>query len=296
MTQASTQVSRRQAAPMRRTSSTGREIEVTTPSSDLSADDGFRFELHCMRCGSGYRTESGTVEPSAATNVLDGASGLLGGVFGRAAAVAQRAKSAAWEKASDKSLVTAQQEILPKFVQCPRCSAWMYRGDCWNEKKGLCRQCAPDPGAEMAAAQASRSIEEVWAHARLSEKDKHLTERDWREGIVASCPTCGRRGRPTPSSAPTVAPISRRRSTAPVRGEAPARRQVLQRVWVAQRLSAKTGSISRFNDEMHGVAHSGARYSSRRYLSHHPDGGRTVCGRGSPPRPPGRGHEEGDTP
>ena len=129
-----------------------------------------------MRCGNGYRTEFDTFELSTATNVLDGASGLLGGFFGQAADVAQRAKSAAWEKASDKAFVKAQEQILPKFVQCPRCSAWMCREQCWNEKKGLCKQCAPDLGVEMAAAQADKSVEEVWAHAKMSEEDKHLTE------------------------------------------------------------------------------------------------------------------------
>ena len=105
--------------------------------------------------------------------------------------MAQRAKSAAWEKASDKAFKKAQEEILPKFVQCPRCSAWMCREQCWNEKKGLCKQCAPDLGVEMAAAQADKSVEEVWAHAKMAEEDKHLTEADWREGITASCPKCG---------------------------------------------------------------------------------------------------------
>jgi len=67
----------------------------------------------------------------------------------------------------------------------------MCREQCWNEKKGLCKQCAPDLGVEMAAAQADKSVEEVWAHAKMSEEDNHLTELDWREGIVASCPACG---------------------------------------------------------------------------------------------------------
>jgi hypothetical protein len=105
--------------------------------------------------------------------------------------VAQRAKTAAWEKASDKAFKKAAEEILPKFVQCPRCSAWMCREQCWNEKKGLCKQCAPDLGVEMAAAQADKSVEEVWAHAKMAEEDKHLTDADWREGITASCPKCG---------------------------------------------------------------------------------------------------------
>ena len=45
-------------------------------------------------------------------------------------------------------------------------------------------------GVEMSAAQASRSVEEVWAHAKMSAEDKHLAESDWRQTIVASCPQC----------------------------------------------------------------------------------------------------------
>ena len=73
----------------------GREIEFTTNYGDLSTDNGFQFEFRCMRCGSGYRTESDTYELSAATNVLDGAGSLLGGFFSQASDVANRAKSAA---------------------------------------------------------------------------------------------------------------------------------------------------------------------------------------------------------
>lgn len=167
------------------------EIEFTTNYSDLSTDNGFQFEFRCERCGNGYRTEFDTWSMSAATNVLDGASSFLGGIFSQGADAAQQVKSAAWEKASDKAFRKASEDVRPKFVQCPRCSAWMCREKCWNEKKGLCKQCAPDLGVEMAAAQADKSVEEVWAHAKMSEEDKHLTEQDWREGIVASCPKCG---------------------------------------------------------------------------------------------------------
>ena len=42
----------------------------------------------------------------------------------------------------------------------------------------------------MAAAQASRSVEEVWAHAAMAEEDKKLGTEYWREGITATCPKC----------------------------------------------------------------------------------------------------------
>jgi predicted amidophosphoribosyltransferase len=45
-------------------------------------------------------------------------------------------------------------------------------------------------GVEMAAAQASKSVEEVWAHACMSEEDKKLSAENWREGVRASCPNC----------------------------------------------------------------------------------------------------------
>ncbi len=43
----------------------------------------------------------------------------------------------------------------------------------------------------MSAAQSSRSVEEVWAHAAMAEEDKKLAEGNWRETIQASCPDCG---------------------------------------------------------------------------------------------------------
>ena len=101
----------------------------------------------------------------------------MGGFFGQAAEVAQRAKSVAWEKAGDKAFKKASEEIRPKFVQCPRCSAWMCREQCWNEKKGALQAVRPDLGVEMVA---DKSVEEVWAHAKMAEEDKHLTESDWR--------------------------------------------------------------------------------------------------------------------
>lgn len=42
----------------------------------------------------------------------------------------------------------------------------------------------------MSAAQSSRSVEEVWAHAAMAEEDKHLGQENWRETIRASCPNC----------------------------------------------------------------------------------------------------------
>jgi len=166
-------------------------IEFTRNYSDQSTNQGFQFEFYCDRCGTGYRTRFQPSTIGTVTNALDAASGLLGGLLGRAADLGERARSATWEKAHDDAFVKAMEELKPDFVQCPRCSSWVCRKNCWNNQKGLCKQCAPDLGVEMAASQASRTVEEIWAHSQMAEEDRAmLKEESWREGVRATCPNC----------------------------------------------------------------------------------------------------------
>ena len=176
----------------------GERIEFTRNYSDLSTSKGFQFEFYCDRCGSGFRTRFKPSVSGTLSEVLDTAGSLFGGIFGSAANVGERVRSATWEKAHDEAFLEAMRELKPDFIQCPRCSSWVCRKSCWNVKKGLCKECAPDLGVEMAAAQASRSVEEVWAHAAMSEEDKKLAAGNWRENIRASCPQCEA---PMPSNA-----------------------------------------------------------------------------------------------
>ena len=165
-------------------------IEFTRNYSDLCTTKGFQFEFYCDRCGSGYRTRFKPSVTGTVAGVLESAGSLLGGIFNSAADIGERVRSASWEKAHDEAFVEATQELKPDFVQCPRCSSWVCRKSCWNNNKGLCKECAPDLGVEMSAAQASRSVEEVWAHAAMAEEDKKLAKENWRETIRASCPKC----------------------------------------------------------------------------------------------------------
>jgi membrane protease subunit (stomatin/prohibitin family) len=167
------------------------KIEFVSNYSDLSTDKGFQFEFNCDRCSSGFRTRFRPWTVGSVSSVLDAAGSLLGGVFNTAADVGERVRSAGWQKAHDDAFQESVQEIRSSFIQCPRCSQWVCRKSCWNSKRGLCKECAPDLGVEMSAAQASRSVEEVWAHAKMAEEDKKLAEGNWRETIVASCPKCG---------------------------------------------------------------------------------------------------------
>lgn len=166
-------------------------IEFTSNYSDHSTAHGFQFEFNCDRCGNGFRTSFKPFAMGAVSGVLDTASSLLGGLFGQAADVSGRVTDAQRERAREQAFIEAIQQIKPLFRQCPRCSAWVCAKSCWNEKRGLCKGCAPDLGVEMSAAQASRSVEEVWAHAQMAEEDKKLAEGNWRETIQASCPECG---------------------------------------------------------------------------------------------------------
>lgn len=166
------------------------KLRFTRNYNDLSTKSGFQFEFNCDRCGTGYRTGFKSSPTGTISNVLDGASSLLGGVFYRTADFGQRIHSVAWEKAHDQAFAAAVQEMQPSFIQCPRCSSWVCREKCWNNNKGLCKHCAPDLGVEMSAAQASKSVEEIWAHAAMAEEDKKLSTENWREVIRASCPAC----------------------------------------------------------------------------------------------------------
>jgi hypothetical protein len=165
-------------------------IEFVSNYDDLSTDRGFQFEFSCNRCGSGYRTEFKPSMTGTIAGVMDSASSIFGGIFGTAANIGEQVRSAGWQKARDDAFREAVNQIRPEFIQCPRCMNWVCREKCWNTKKGLCKECAPDLGVEMAAAQASRSVEEIWAHAAMAEEDKKLGAENWREGIVATCPKC----------------------------------------------------------------------------------------------------------
>jgi hypothetical protein len=157
---------------------------------DESTERGFQFEFFCDRCGSGYRTPFKASATGLASEALDVASGLLGGVFGTVADVGDRVHSAAWEKAHDNAFADAVKHAKPHFRQCPRCSKWVCAEGCWNETRGLCKECAPDLAAEMSALQVEATIDEARqvAHAAASER---ATAESFDQVIKATCHKCG---------------------------------------------------------------------------------------------------------
>ncbi len=166
------------------------EIEFTRNYSDRCTDQGFQFEFNCNRCGNGYRSSFQPWVVGAVSGALDAASSLFGGVFGQAANMGERVRSATWQQARDKAFLDAAQKLKPNFVQCPRCSSWVCRKNCWNQARGLCKGCAPDLAVEISAQQSAKAIEKVMSGVGVDAEDEAVVNSVGKSKVVASCPQC----------------------------------------------------------------------------------------------------------
>lgn len=165
-------------------------IRFTRNYDDLSTDRGYQFKFYCDRCGNGYLSSFQTSVTGMATGLLSAAGSMLGGVFGRASSGAYEFQRAVGGKAHDSALQTAVEEIRPQFHQCSRCGQWVCPDVCWNSKRGLCIDCAPNIEQEVAAAQAQATKDQIWQKTAEIDYTKKL---DLTEEGVASCPKCGAR-------------------------------------------------------------------------------------------------------
>jgi len=168
-----------------------RRMERPRNVQDRSTDNGFQFEFFCDRCGVGHRTRFRPCATGILSGVLDTAGSLFGGLFGQAAEVGERLRSASWERDHDEALEGAAEEILPEFAQCPHCQAWVCRDRCWNEDRGLCKSCAPDLEVERASVQAERAVEAIRERTGVSDEDERVVARDPGRKRRALCPACG---------------------------------------------------------------------------------------------------------
>jgi membrane protease subunit (stomatin/prohibitin family) len=155
---------------------------------DFSTERGFQFEFYCERCGTTFRTEFQALMTSAVSDLLGTASTIFGGIF--AGDVSERVRSSSWQQSHDQAFLAAVTEAKPEFFQCPHCRRWVCRKNCWNTKKRLCKECAPDPGVEMVSSQTRCSIEEFWSHAVTAEADIKPGAKKRRTAIRATCPNC----------------------------------------------------------------------------------------------------------
>ncbi|CCW35461.1 Double zinc ribbon [Chthonomonas calidirosea] len=163
-------------------------IEFVQNYDDLSTDQGFQFRFYCDHCRNGFMS---TFEPNKLGlmgDALRAAGGFLGGFLSRAGESAYDIQRAVGGKAHDAALQTAVQEIKPLFNQCRRCGRWVCKEVCWNEARGLCKQCAPVEEEELASAQAQVVKEQIYS--KLQEKDL-TTEINLTAHATVTCPHCG---------------------------------------------------------------------------------------------------------
>jgi membrane protease subunit (stomatin/prohibitin family) len=167
------------------------EIEFVSNYVDKSTDNGFQYEFHCNRCNNGYRTSFQPWAAGAVSNALDAANSLFGGVFNQASNAASRVRSATWQQAHDNAFKKAVEEIRPQFAQCPRCSGWVCRKRCWNEQRGLCKNCAPDLATEISAQQSAKAIEKIMTDVGADAEDSKVIGGVGTAKVKAACPKCG---------------------------------------------------------------------------------------------------------
>jgi uncharacterized OB-fold protein len=163
-------------------------IHFTKNFTDHSNDTGFQFEFHCDKCGNGYRSSFVTNKLGMAANLLKAAGSIFGGSLSSAGWGADHVKDAFRGKAWDDAFADAITEIKPKLKQCTRCGKWVCPEVCWNEKRNLCEECAPDLAEAAAAIQAQVAVEQAWDKARKTDQVEAL---DMKAQQVSGCPHCG---------------------------------------------------------------------------------------------------------
>jgi hypothetical protein len=168
---------------------------------DLSTDAGFQFTFKCETCGEGYKTtfvESktfkkgrffrslGSIAGTAASMV--GQSGIGNAVDRGSDAMSERFQGMTpdWHKEHEKAFSLAQSEVKQHFHRCPKCTHFVCDND-WNEEPSLCVECAPRETVEVAAARASKMVQDIQEKASTTQVFKG--EINARQAL---CPKCGK--------------------------------------------------------------------------------------------------------
>jgi len=163
-------------------------IKFTRNHNDKSTDTGFQFEFFCDRCGNGYESTFQTSATGILSEGLNTAASVLGGVFGGAARLGEGVHSAAWHQQKDAAFAKAIDEVKPNFIQCRRCGKWVCKEVCWNNDRGMCKDCAPDLEQEYSAIQTEAAIQD--AREKASTVD-YVSADKFKQTIVGTCAYCG---------------------------------------------------------------------------------------------------------
>jgi membrane protease subunit (stomatin/prohibitin family) len=165
-------------------------IQFTRNNSDHSTDKGYQFEFFCDRCGNGFMSEFKPSVVGFVSSGLRAASDLFGGILGRASSGSYEIERAVQGPGHDKAFRDAVEETKPNFRQCPKCSHWVCLAVCWNEKRGLCHDCAPNVETELSAAQAQATVDQIREKVQSVDFTKDI---DVTTEAAALCPHCGAR-------------------------------------------------------------------------------------------------------
>ena len=165
-------------------------ISFTKNFRDHSNAQGYQFEFFCDKCGNGLMSEFQASAVGMADGVIKAAGAIFGGVLGRVAAGSNAMKDNLRSKGRDQAYQKAVDEAKKHFSKCSRCGKWVCPETCWNGKKNLCEECAPNLAEEAASAQAQAAKEQV---------KKKAAEHDQTEGMdmskpqaaSAGCTSCG---------------------------------------------------------------------------------------------------------
>jgi hypothetical protein len=165
-------------------------IQFTRNNHDHSTDKGYQFEFFCDRCGNGFMTGFQPSATGMAASALRAAGGLFGGILGSAGNSAYEIERAIQGPAHDKAFRAAVDEATPNFHQCPKCVRWVCLTGCWNPKRALCFECAPDMEVELASAQTQFAVDQMRDKVRTQDLTKGV---DVTTEAAALCPSCGAR-------------------------------------------------------------------------------------------------------
>jgi len=165
-------------------------IQFTKNYSDRSNDTGYQFEFFCDKCGNGHVSRFRASAMGVGSQLLKAAGSLFGGVLGQAAYAGDHVKDALRGKGWDDAFAAAVEEGRKHFRQCTRCGLWVCPEVCWNEKRSLCENCAPDLHEAAAAIQAEAAVEQL----RQKVQSVDLTaDVDLGAEQRAACPHCNAR-------------------------------------------------------------------------------------------------------
>jgi Double zinc ribbon len=165
-------------------------IQFTKNHTDHSTDKGYQFEFFCDRCGNGFMTGFKPSATGMATSALRAAGSFFGGILSSASSSAYEIERAVQGPGHDKAFQEAVEEAKPNFRQCPKCARWACVTMCWNNKRGLCYDCAPNVETELAAAQAQATVQQIQEKVKEQDLTKDI---DLTTEAVALCPSCGAR-------------------------------------------------------------------------------------------------------